>query len=224
MNDGNLSAEDLRILDTCKTLAEGLAACLGSSYEITLHSLADRNRSVIKIINGFHSGRTERSPMTEAEISTLKQLEANDSGRDYQVCFGKNKLGEPMKSAAITIRGEGRRIIGLLCINLYLSTPIIHYLSELLPQDASVFTAEMFAENAVNAVEQKLLEARSQVLSDESILPSVRNKEIIRLLQNRHVFELKNSVELVANELGISVNTVYFHLRNLSKAPGIAGK
>lgn len=47
----------------------------------------------------------------------------------------------------------------------------------------------------------------------------MRNKEIIRLLQNRHVFELKNAVELVANHLGISVNTVYFHLRNLTKAP-----
>ena len=81
-----------------------------------------------------------------------------------------------------------------------------------------MFTAENFAQNSVNAVEQKLHEAKNQVMNDASILPSMRNKEIIRLLQSRHVFELKNSVELVANELGISVNTVYFHLRNLKKA------
>ena len=98
-------------------------------------------------------------------------------------------------------------------------TPMLDYLAELVPQDSSVFTSENFAANSVNAVEQKLQEAREQVMNDASILPSMRNKEIIRLLQNRHVFELKNAVELVANHLGISVNTVYFHLRNLTKAP-----
>lgn len=218
MTDRNLTAEDLRILETYKTLVEGLAAYLGSSYEIALHSLADWNHSVIKIMNGFHTGRTEGSPITDLGISMLKKLESNDSGKDFQVYFSKNKLGEPMKSTTIAIRGKGRRIIGLLCINLYLGTPMLHYLSELLPRDASVFTVENFAENSVNAVQQKLQEAKSQVLNDESILPSLRNKEIIRLLNSRHVFELKNSVELVANELGISVNTVYFHLRNLAKA------
>ncbi|MDY4222379.1 MAG: PAS domain-containing protein [Candidatus Faecousia sp.] len=220
MNDRNLTAEDLRILDSYKTLAEGLAAYLGGSYEVAVHSLGDFNHSVIRIMNGFHTGRTEGSPITDLGISMLKKLEANDSDRDYQVYFSKNTLGEPMKSTTIAIRGKGRRIIGLLCINLYLGTPLLDYLSELLPQDSSVFTAENFAQNSVNAVEQKLHEAKNQVMNDASILPSMRNKEIIRLLQSRHVFELKNSVELVANGLGISVNTVYFHLRNLTKIPG----
>lgn len=220
MNDRTLTTEDLRILESYKTLAEGLAAYLGTSYEVTVHSLGDLNHSVIKIMNGFHTGRGEGSPITDLAISMLKKLEANDSDRDYQVYFSKNKLGEPMKSTTIAIRGKGRRIIGLLCINLYLGTSLLGYLSELLPQDSSVFTSENFAENSVNAVEQKLQEARNQVLNDASILPSMRNKEIIRLLQNRHVFELKNSVELVASRLGISVNTVYFHLRNLTKTPG----
>ena len=219
MNDRTLTTEDLRILESYKTLAEGLAAYLGSSYEITVHSLGNFNHSVIKIVNGFHTGRREGSPITDLGISMLKKLEANDSDRDYQVYFSKNKLGEPMKSTTIAIRGKGRRIIGLLCINLYLGTSMLDYLAELVPQDSSVFTSENFAANSVNAVEQKLQEARNQVLNDASILPSMRNKEIIRLLQNRHVFELKNAVELVANHLGISVNTVYFHLRNLTKAP-----
>lgn len=220
MTDRNLTAEDLRILDTYKTLAEGLAAYLGSSYEIALHSLADWSHSVIKIINGFHTGRTEGSPITDLGISMLKRLESDNSSSDFQVYFCKNKQGEPMKSTTIAIRGKGRRIIGLLCINLYLNTPMVQHLSELLPRDASVFTAENFAENSTNAVEQKLQEAKNKVLNDQSILPSMRNKEIIRLLYSLHVFELKNSVELVAKELGISVSTVYFHLRNICTPPG----
>lgn len=220
MIDRNLTAEDLCILDTYKTLVEGLAAYLGSSYEIALHSLADWDHSVIKIMNGFHTGRTDGSPITDLGISMLNKLESDGSNSDFQVYFSKNKQGEPMKSTTIAIRGKGRRIIGLLCINLYLGTPMIQYLSEMLPGETSVFTAENFAENSTNAVEQKLQEAKNQVLRDESILPSMRNKEIIRLLHSLHVFELKNSVELVASELDISVSTVYFHLRNISNSPG----
>ena len=106
MNDRSLTAEDLRILDSYKTLAEGLAAYLGASYEVTVHSLGDLNHSVIKIMNGFHTGRTEGSPITDLGISMLKKLEANDSDQDYQVYFSKNTLGEPMKSTTIASGAE----------------------------------------------------------------------------------------------------------------------
>ena len=211
--------EDHRILSSCVTLVEGLADYLGGGYEIVLHSLEDVEHSVVKIINGHHTGRTTGAPITDLALSMLSRIE-NENRPGYISYFSRNKKGEPLKAATIAIRGVGGRIIGLLCINLYLGTPLLDYLSELLPQDSSVFTAENFAQNSANAVEQKLHEAKNQVMNDASILPSMRNKEIIRLLQSRHVFELKNSVELVANGLGISVNTVYFHLRNLTKIPG----
>lgn len=147
----------------------------------------------------------------------LKKLESNDQSSDYQVYFSKNKKGEPMKSTTIAIRGSKGRIIGLMCVNLYLGTPIINYISEMLPRENAVFAPETFADNAVTAIQQKLQEAKNQVYSDTTILPSMRNKEIIRILYNAQMFELKNAVENVAAELEISVNTVYFHLRNLAK-------
>ena len=217
MNKQSFNAEERNILNSYKAVVEGLAAYLGTSYEVTLHSLENFDHSVIKIMNGFHTGRSEGSPITDLGISMLKKLEEDDTQSDYQVYFSKNKAGEPMKSTTIAIRSKNRRIIGLLCINLYLGTPMIHYLTDLMPQDTSVFAAENFVNNSGTAVEQTLVEVKHQVMSDATILPSMRNKEIIRLLHNRHIFELKNSVELVANDLGISVNTVYFHLRNLAK-------
>lgn len=210
-------AEDRRILESYIPVVEGLADYLGSSFEITLHSLEDLEHSVIKIVNGYHTGRTEGSPITDLALSMLKKLEEGNKESDYQVYFCRNRNGEPMKSTTIAIRGKQSNIIGLMCINLYLGTPVLEFMSNLMPQNAGAFMSENFAENSSVAVLQKLEDAKNQINNDSRILPSMRNKEIIRLLYHRHVFELKNAVDLVANELNISSNTVYFHLRNLSK-------
>ena len=42
-----------------------------------------------------------------------------------------------------------------------------------------------------------------------------RNKEIIAILYQKDIFNLKNAVPKVAERLGLSKNTVYLHLRNL---------
>ena len=45
-----------------------------------------------------------------------------------------------------------------------------------------------------------------------------RNKEIIRLVHEQGIFKMKNAVPKVAQELGVSKNTVYLHLRSLKNA------
>ena len=109
-------------------------------------------------------------------------------------------------------------MIGMLCINLYLGTPLINFFDELTPKDTAVFAAEVFSDATPDTVVKELKQAKEQVWKDSAVLPSARNKEVIRILQKKRMFEIKNSVEQVAHELNISVNTVYFHLRNIAKA------
>lgn len=215
-----LTAEEKLILESYKSTIDGLASYLGTSYEIILHTLESFDHSVIKIVNGFHTGRKEGSPITDLALKMYDKLDRDPSTPDYYVYFTKNKMGEPLKSTTIAIRGNENRIIGLLCINLYLGTPLIHFFNDLTPQDTSIFAQENFTENSPAIIYQELAAAKELVYNDESILPSARNKEIIRQLQKKNVFEIKNSVELVANELEISINTVYFHLRNFAKQNG----
>lgn len=211
-----LTDEEHKILESYKTVIDGLSDFLGDSYEITLHSLEDYNHSVIKIVNGFHTGRTIGSPITDLALFWLNKIETDNSGQDYFSYFSKNKIGEPLKSTTIAIRGNENRIIGLLCINLYLGTPLIHYISDFIPKDITSFTSESFIDNPNNTIKQELDSAKKAVINDTSIPPTQRNKEIIRLLQSKRIFEIKNSIEQVANELNISINTVYFHLRKLN--------
>ena len=60
--------EERLILNSYVPVVEGLAAYLGPSYEITLHSLENLDHSVIKIMNGFHTGRSEGSPITDLAL------------------------------------------------------------------------------------------------------------------------------------------------------------
>ena len=69
-----LTAIDKIILDSYASMVEALSGYLGSAYEISLHSLEDYNHSVIRIMNGYHSGRTEGAPLTDLAINMLKRI------------------------------------------------------------------------------------------------------------------------------------------------------
>ena len=122
-----LSDTDRAVLDSYGRMMEGLAGYLGSGYELVLHSLDDLDHSAIKVINGYHTGRKEGAPITDLALQMLERISAEDGCKDY-ICYqGSNKTGHPLRSTTIAIRSQGR-IIGLLCINFYMDTP----LSELL--------------------------------------------------------------------------------------------
>ena len=55
----------------------------------------------------------------------------------------------------------------------------------------------------------------SERYEDSSISYSNKNKAIISQLYDRGIFQIKDSVPKIADELGISKNTVYLHLRKL---------
>ena len=63
--------------------------------------------------------------------------------------------------------------------------------------------------------ERKNNYGKNEIYEDASISYSNKNKAIISQLYDRGIFQIKNSVPKIADELGISKNTVYLHLRNL---------
>ena len=186
-----------------------------------LHSLEDVERSVVKIINGNHTGRTTGAPITDLALSMLSRIE-NENRPGYISYFSKNKKGEPLKAATISIRGVGGRIIGLLCINIYLNTPLSQLLNALgSSTQQSPAVTETFAENTQELVVQSAEQARAQVMADGNILPSNKNREIVALLHRWNIFKIKDSVLLTAQTLDISPNTVYLHLRNIRQEESV---
>ena len=114
-----LTETERKILESYCFFIEGLSDYWGNGLEIVLHSLENLDHSVIKIINGHYTGRTEGAPITDLALSMLSKIKENGS-EPYITYFGKNNQGEPIKSSTIAIFGETPRIIGLLLLYLIL--------------------------------------------------------------------------------------------------------
>ena len=209
-----LSPTDKVILESYKILVDGLSAYLGEGYEIILHSLEDLDHSVIKIINGHYTERCEGAPITDLALTMLEDLNRRSS-LEVKAYFN-HKSGKTLKSVTIPVVGEQRRIIGLLSINFHMDISVFNLLTQFLPNEASnISSSETFNKNADGLLISALEDAKAQIYGDKSVNASNKNKEIIRLLYQRGIFNIKDAVASVAEDLGISKNTVYLHLRNI---------
>ncbi|MCI9442743.1 MAG: hypothetical protein HFH15_16375 [Ruminococcus sp.] len=209
-----LTEMDRKILKSYDTILDGLAAYLGEGCEIVLHSLENFDNSVIKIVNGHHTGRKVGAPITNVALEMLDEMQ-KDPNRTSISYFARNKNGEPLKSATIAIKGEDERIIGLLCINFYLNMPLSQFLSifEFKDGTGTNTQAEVFRDNSSELLDDSISHAVQAVSCDSTIIPSLKNRNIIRILYKQGIFNMKNAVDYVAEKLNISKNTVYLHLR-----------
>ena len=212
-----LTPADRLVLEAYGNLLDGLAQYLGDGYEIVLHSLEDLERSVVKIVNGHHTGRTVGAPITDLALSMLARI-TQQEGAPAISYFTQNRKGEPLKAATIAIQGENRRIIGLLCINFYLNTPFAQVLAAFTPPAAApVRVIETFGENTAELVEEAVTRTRLQVDTQAAIPVSMKNRPVVAILYRQGIFNIKNAVDLVAAAMGISKNTVYLHLRHIKE-------
>lgn len=212
-----LTEIDRNILGSYKKMINGLAEYLGDSYEFVLHSLEDLDESVIKIINGHHSNRKIGAPITDLALAMLSEIEDKLTS-DAITYYSKNRFGNPLKATTIKIYGENQRVIGLLCINLYLNTSIYSFMGDIMNAKAFhniIQEEEYLAEDTDDLLNKAVEKAKLEAENDPAILSSMRNKKIILQLYNQGLFKLKDSVNKVSELLGISSNTTYLHLRNI---------
>lgn len=211
-----LTLIDQEVLNSYAHFINGLANYLGNSCEIVLHSLANYEHSIINILNGEHTGRKTGAPITDLALKMLDKL--SETNEDYITYFSTNKKGEPLKSATIAIHGEKNRIIGLLCINFYMNTPLSDILNSLIPTNiVPNEKSENFVDSSDELIETMFISIKDKVMQNPDISPSNKNKMIVYLLDDNGIFNFKDAVIKISNLLDISKNTVYMHLRNRVK-------
>lgn len=213
-----LTPTDRVVLESYKSVLEGLAEYMGQGYELVLHSLEDIDHSAIKVINGHYTGRKEGAPITDLALEILAQIKKSGSNHKNMIYYNRNKKGTPIRSATFPITGENDQIIGLLCVNFYMDLPLNHFLEGLMKVDGEHDTiTETFASSTEDLITSTLEDAKTQVWNNDNISASNKNKEIISILYHKDIFNLKDAVIKVASQLGISKNTVYLHIRNMSQ-------
>jgi len=203
------------ILNSYIPVVESLAEYLSNSYEVVLHSLENYDHSVICIINGEHTGRKVGAPITNKALEMLSQI--TKAQKDNIVYFSKNSNGEPMKSTTIAIHGDTGRIIGLICINLYMNTTLSSFVNSLVPSSIDSLFEEKYTQNTDDLIASAVENETSIVINDNTIQLKDKNKAIVERLYNKGIFKFKDSVIKVADLMNMSKNTIYMHIRNCKK-------
>lgn len=162
-----LTLVDREILNSYSRFIDGLGRYLGDAYEIVLHSLETYEHSVINILHGEHTERKVGAPITDLALNMLEKL--SETKEDNITYFSRNKKGEPLKSTTIAIHGEQNRIIGLMCINFYMNTPLANVLEAFIPKQPGVIQSnkrENYVDNSDELIVSALENVREKVMND----------------------------------------------------------
>ena len=213
-------------------LVEFLGYALGPSYEIALHALTDKDKSIIAIANGHVSGREVGAPLTNVALSILRDKSYEQA--DYRVnSYGVSVNGKDLRSSTFYIK-EGGELIGLLCINFDDSgyRAISSQLMSLCHPDIFVDDMVRKAERAAWAAGGQMAAEKFPVTADavaadaigrelerlgvtaERLTPEER-LQIIANLEASGTFLMKGAVKDVAAGLHCSQASVYRYLNQL---------
>ena len=224
-------------------LVEFLGYALGPDYEVALHDLTDKTRSIIAIANNHVSGREIGAPLTNVALSILrdKSYETSDYRLHY---YGVSINGKDFRSNTMFIKQNGK-LIGMLCINfddsryravsnqiMGLCHPDIFVEDVLQPLGAeepgTVPAVRSSPEKFRNSTEAVALDAIHRELERLGVtaerLTSDERLKIIAALEANGIFLLKGAVKDVAVGLHCSQASVYRYLSQVkNEAAGETG-
>ncbi len=207
--------ENTILLHALETVVDSVAEVFGSNCEVVLHSLEDLGHTVVKIANGQVTGRKAGSPMTDFGIEILEEamLSGKDAAGSY---YNRLDNGKLLKSSSAVIRNGKGEFVGMLCINVDLSVPLLDFARELLPEKGEFpeRVVEHFPSTLDELVERTLEEVMSQVGNQREVAPVEKNKAIITELYRRGIFKVAGVIDILAKKMGISRYTVYHYIRD----------
>jgi predicted transcriptional regulator YheO len=206
--------KDKEFMESNFRLAETIAEFIGPHSEVVVHSFESLEHSVVKIVNGHHTGRKIGSPITDMGLKMLSTFEKTGdvTPKSY---FTRIKDGSLLKSTTCVLAGENGKPIGLFCINANLSYPFTEIIKTLMPDtiDTSIGAHENFSSSPSELIERTLENAILKVENDEAVNLKGKNKAVTKLLFDNGIFELKEAINVVAERLGITRHAIYKYIR-----------
>ncbi|WP_326910150.1 helix-turn-helix transcriptional regulator [Sedimentibacter sp. MB31-C6] len=207
------------IMNIFMTFTDFLSEIYGENCEIVLHEITEEGSSIIAIKNGHISNRAIG---IEKDDVLKKQIEIS-KGNSYSANrFHKTIEGGDMKSNSFFIKDSSGELIGILCVNIDLSSIIT--LNKITEKFLSEFMNNTLNNNhKVNEEEETIEEYTYRIMKkivNQSDVPVDRMNmeekiEILRLLKEKGVFRIKGVVREVAKQLDVSETSIYRYLREI---------
>lgn len=217
MKNTLFTEEDNAIIESYRSVVNGLANFFGDSCEVLVHSLENYENAVLFIENGHNSSRNIGAPITDLALELINGK--NKNKRFLESYDSKFPNGDRCKSITIPIKNYDK-LIGLLCINFNMEVSIFNFVSQFFNYKNNFKhddNSENYSSNIDDMMKEILNRNVNDIILDMSIPNQDKNKIIIKRLHELGFFHLKGSVEALAEKLQISEHTVYSNIRKYTQ-------
>jgi len=208
--------EDHQTLRSYDAVIDGIPLLFGKQCEVMLLSLENIECSTIKICRGFNTGLIEDTIINESALNVLQDLSTQHK-QCSKVFFTQTKNGQMIRSMIVAIKNRVNRTIGLIYININLNSFFINFAQELLPsfEELKSVSPVNFATTVKELIASSVKDTIVAINNRTDISNNVKNKYIIISLYQQGIFDIKNAINLVADNLNISIHTVYSYIRQI---------
>ena len=204
-------------------LSEFLGSVLGPDYEIVLHDVSGECPQVLAIVNAQISGRRSGAPLSALAMDFLNNRVYED--RYYQINYrGMSAVGEQLRCSTFFLKDDSGQILCMLCITFTLekyekfARSVTDFMERSFCFTASYADEEALLEVFPSSVEPIYERCIRQLFGESGMparLPQIRKKQLVGLLEEEGVFQIKGAIADVAQRMGISAASVYRYLAEL---------
>jgi len=196
-------------------ISEMLSKTLGDWCEVVVHDVSGDLEHSIVHISGDVTGRSVGGHLTDLGLAKLRagQTEPLINYTSYTAD------GKTLRSSSIFLHDENGEPFLSFCINLNL-TPVLlfeGFLRNLSSNDQKSEVTEFFSDNLVGMLDEIIAESVKRIGKPVSLMAKRDRKEAVGILEARGIFQLRRSVPLVAERLGVTEKTIYNYLAELER-------
>jgi predicted transcriptional regulator YheO len=201
-------AETLRLL---RQLAVALRRLFSPFCEVVIHDFEDFEHSIV-CIEGNVTNRQVGGAATDLLLAKASQGDTDADLYNYLTSLPGGRL---MKSCTVFLRHEEGAAYGAFCVNFDITAFVgMHkVMGNFVATEDRGDVVETFAndiEDTIHSIVADTLHESGQTLP---LMGRDEKVELIARLADKGVFQVKKSVSILADQLGLSRATVYNYLR-----------
>lgn len=202
---------------------DAIAETFGSNCEVVLHDLRNLDRAIVKIANGYITGREVGAPITDMGLRLYEKDKINKKCTAVIGYRTKTKEGRELKSTTLFIRDKKDNAIGCLCINIdltpYLATKnlIDHICQPINPDHAKAGneSPEEFVSDVDSLMGQLIEKAMRNTNKPVSSMSKSDKLRVMRDLKKSGFYMIKGSIKRLSGEWRVSLPTIYKYMEEI---------
>ncbi|MBD2844804.1 PAS domain-containing protein [Paenibacillus sp. IB182496] len=195
-----------------RPLIRAIAGALGPQCEIVLHDMRTLEHSIIAIENGHITGRQVGDSSTNLGLQVVSEPEQDGDILNYRA---KSRDGKTLKSSSLYLYDQTGQAVGAICINCDITELELaaNVLNRFVRTERQV--EETFSGDIGDVIEALLEQGLALVDKPVAYMHKADKLKLLQFLDSKGTFNVKRSMDRVAQFLGVSKFTVYNYLEEV---------